>query len=34
MDFTEVKSITIPEGEVEQITDADGNVILSADNEG
>lgn len=27
MDFTEVKSLTIPEGEVIQITDTDGNVI-------
>lgn len=27
MDFTEVKSLTIPEGEVIQITDASGVVL-------
>ena len=27
IDFSQVKMITIPEGEVTKITDADGNVI-------
>lgn len=27
IDFSQVKSITIPEGEVTKITDADGNVL-------
>lgn len=27
IDFSKVKSITIPEGEVTKITDADGNVL-------
>ena len=27
IDFSQVKTITIPEGEVTKITDADGNVI-------
>lgn len=31
MDFATLQGLTIPEGDVTQITDASGNVIWSAD---